>query len=123
MTKANRKLPDEAMVLYEEMVASVPEIDRKGAAYPYTAVNGNMFSVLRPDGVVCLRLPDAKRLEFVARYKTKPVIMYGAVMKEYVAVPAPLLRKTAELRQYFAASVAYAKSLKPKATTRKRGSK
>ena len=40
-------------------------------------------------------------------------------MKEYVAVPAELLARTPELAPYLAKSYEYAKSLKPKSTTRK----
>ena len=39
-------------------------------------------------------------------------------MKEYVAAPAELLARTAELAPYLAKSYNYAKSLKPKPTTR-----
>jgi len=41
-------------------------------------------------------------------------------MKEYVAVPADLLARTSELAPYLAKSYTYAKSLKPKPTTRRR---
>ena len=40
-------------------------------------------------------------------------------MKEYVAVPDSLLKKTPQMQTYFEASVAYIASLKPKPTTRK----
>jgi hypothetical protein len=40
-------------------------------------------------------------------------------MKEYVTVPAPLLLDTPQLAPWFALSVAYAATLKPKPTTRK----
>jgi TfoX/Sxy family transcriptional regulator of competence genes len=41
-------------------------------------------------------------------------------MKEYVAVPDPLLGKTKELQKYLELSYAYAKRLKPKPTKKKR---
>jgi TfoX/Sxy family transcriptional regulator of competence genes len=41
-------------------------------------------------------------------------------MKEYVAVPYPLLGKTKELQKYLELSYAYAKRLKPKPTKKKR---
>ena len=41
-------------------------------------------------------------------------------MKEYVAAPAELLARTAELAPYLAKSYNYAKSLKPTPTTRRR---
>jgi|GEM_PF-733237 len=44
---------------------------------------------------------------------------YGAVMKEYVRVPASLLQNTRALAKYLDVSYRYACSLKPKPTTKK----
>jgi len=55
---------------------------------------------------------------FVAKYKTKPVVMYGTVMPEYVAVPDDLLAKTVQLKKYFDASFDYVSSLRAKPTTK-----
>ena len=118
MPKSAPRAPAEKVAQFDKLVASIPRIERKGAGFPYTAVNGNMFSLLRPDGVLCLRLSDNDRARFVAKYKTAPVVMYGAVMKEYVAVPDTLLENAAEMKRYFKLSVDYAESLKPKATKR-----
>lgn len=41
-------------------------------------------------------------------------------MKEYVAVPDSLLANTKELKKYFGASYAYAQTLRPKPTTKKK---
>ncbi len=112
--------PAKELALYEKLVATVPGVERKGASVPYTSLNGNMFSYLSKAGTVALRLPAAERDAFIAKYRTKLMEAYGIVQKEYVEVPAALLKKTAELEKYFAASVAYAKTLKPKPTTRKR---
>jgi tRNA 2-selenouridine synthase SelU len=45
---------------------------------------------------------------------------YGTVMKEYVAVPNDLLAKTKELQKYLELSYEYAKTLRPKPTTKKK---
>jgi hypothetical protein len=111
------------LALYERLIATHPAIQRKGDTMPYTSLNGHMFSVLTKDGILALRLPDDVRAAFVRKYKTKPVIMYGALMKEYVDVPDALLAKTSELKPYFAASLAYIATLKPKPTTRKPAAK
>jgi TfoX/Sxy family transcriptional regulator of competence genes len=42
-------------------------------------------------------------------------------MKEYVAVPDSLLENTKELSKYLDQSYAYAKTLRPKPTTKKKG--
>jgi len=109
----------ERLAAYERLIATQPGIERKGKKNPYTSLNGNMFSFLARDGTICLRLPVEQRETFVAQFNTPPVEQYGAVMKEYVAVPPALLANEAQLAECFATSVAYAKSLKPKPTKRK----
>jgi len=120
MSKPAPAAPTEIVALYEQLVATLPDVERKGATMPYTSVNGNMFSVVNKDGTVALRLSDKDREAYVAKYKTKPVVMYGALMKEYVDVPLALLKKQKELAKYFAASYAYASSLKSKPTTKRK---
>ncbi len=116
-------IPANALERYEKLVATHPDVERKGAAMPYTSLNGHMFSFLTPDGTLALRLPDEQREAFLKKYKTKLVEQHGRVMKEYVAVPPSLLKTTGELKKVFARSVAYIASLKPKATTRKKAAK
>ena len=36
-------IPANKVALYEKLLATIPEIERKGADNPYTSVNGNMF--------------------------------------------------------------------------------
>jgi hypothetical protein len=104
--------------LYEKLVATNPEIERKGDTVPYTSYNGHMFSNLEKDGTLGLRLPEKIREEFLKKYKTTLVVSYGIVRKEYVAVPDRLLKNTKELKPYFDISFEYVKSLKPKPTKR-----
>jgi hypothetical protein len=119
VSKLAPKAPAECVALYEELLATNPAIKRKGATMPYTSVNGNMFSLLTPDGTLALRLPAADRDAFLKRYETTLCEQYGVVMKEYVVVPATLLRNTRALAKYLEASYLYACSLKPKPTTKK----
>jgi TfoX/Sxy family transcriptional regulator of competence genes len=114
-------IPAEKVELYGKLLATIPEIERKGADNPYTSVNGNMFSLLlSPEGRMALRLSEDEREAFLEKYKTKLYEAYGTVMKEYVAVPDALLGKTKELQKYLKLSYAYAKTLKPKPTKKKR---
>ena len=122
MPKGASSPHQDKVALIEKLVANHAGIELKGDTMPYTAVNGNMFSVMGRDGRFILRLSDADREAFVAKYKTKPVVMYGALMREYVEIPDALLSKTAELKKYFAASYAYVASLKAKPTTKKKQS-
>jgi hypothetical protein len=121
MKKPSPKASPESVALYEAAIAMMPAIERKGATMPYTSVNGNMFSVLPPDGLLSLRLPTPERERFLDKYKTKLSVMYGTVMKEYVKVPAQLMKKTPELAKWLEVSYRYAVSLKPKPTTQKKG--
>ena len=116
---ANKNMQShETIAFYDKLIATHPEIERKGAANPYTSLNGNMFTMLSPSGVMALRLPEDECEKFLKKHKAKLFEAYGAVMKEYVAVPESLLRNTKEMKKYLSVSYDYAKTLKPKATTK-----
>jgi hypothetical protein len=123
MSKSVPNAPAECVALYEALLATNPEIERKGATMPYTSVNGNMFSLLTADGTLALRLSATDREAFLQRYDTTLCEQYGVVMKEYVSVPLSLLKKTRELAKYLDMSYRYACSLKPKPTTKKKAAK
>jgi TfoX/Sxy family transcriptional regulator of competence genes len=106
----------EKVALYEALIGSRPEIERKGDANPYTSLNGNMFTLLHQGETLAIRLPEEEREKFLKKYKTTLFEAYGAVMKEYVRVPDALLGKTGELRKYLDLSYEYAKTLKAKPT-------
>ena len=123
-TKAKSKKPpvtsDSGKVKkYEELVASLPGVERKGADNPYTSLNGNMFTLLHQSTSLAIRLPENAREEFLKKHKTTLFTAYGAVMKEYVAVPEELISNTREMKKYLQLSYEYAKTLKPKATNPK----
>ena len=112
--------PGHKVALYEQLVATNPDIELKGATHPYTSLNGNMFSYLHPSGSMALRLPADERDNFLRKYKTTLFETYGVVQKEYVTVPEALLKNTKELKKYFNLSWQYAQTLKPK-PSKKRG--
>jgi hypothetical protein len=120
MAKPTPRADPKTVALYAKLVATVPGIELKGAALPYTAVNGNMFSMIGSSGKVALRLPAPDREAFLEKYDTELQVEYGIVRPEYVLVPPALLAKTRELAKHFARSVAYARALKTKPTTRKK---
>jgi len=119
-TKKITPISNEKVALYEALIATQPEIERRGDANPYTSLNGNMFTLLHQSETLAIRLPAGEREKFLKKYKTTLFEAYGAVMKEYVRVPDSLLRKTGELRKYLEISYGYAKTLKPKPTTKKK---
>ena len=112
-------IPAEKLAAYEQLLAAHPAIVRKGAANPYTAVNGHMFTLLGPTGLLALRLPKGEREEFLKKHKTSLFEAYGHVMPEFVTVPDRLLRDTKALRPYLEVSYAYVSGLKAKVSKKK----
>ena len=114
MAKKKVDIPQDKLDAYDRLIASNPEIERKGVTNPYTSVNGHMFSHLSKTGTFGLRLPQEEREAFLQNYNTTLYESYGAIMKEYVAVPDDLLLNTEVLKPYLDLSYAYTRSLKPK---------
>jgi hypothetical protein len=118
--KAIRAAP-EKVAAYERLLRTVPEIDEKsnfGSAY--TAINGNMYSLISKHGVVGIRLAAPDHREFMQRYGAE--VFRGdpawPPSKEYVAVPDAMLGDTAALTPWLERSLAYAKTLRPRPTKR-----
>jgi hypothetical protein len=109
---------EQKLQLYDKLIATQPEIERKGDTMPYTSVNGHMFSLFIKEDELILRLPPDELDQFLKKYATRNPVQYGAVMKEYAAVPAALLTRTRELQKYFEISFNYVRSLKPKPTAK-----
>jgi hypothetical protein len=61
----------ELIALYDKLVQTIPELERKGAAIPYTSLNGHMFSYLSKEGKLALRLPKESIEDFLKKHKTK----------------------------------------------------
>jgi hypothetical protein len=108
----------EKIALYNQLVATNPCAEIKGATMPYTSINGHMYSYFTKDDYLALKLPTEERARFLDKYKTSLVEQYGIIQKEYVVVPDHLLENTDELKHYFEISYNYTSSLKPKPTTK-----
>src|ERR1700760_2099859 len=118
MAKPAPGAPEDKVRLYEALIATLPGVERKGAKFPYTSLNGNMFSILSPSGTMGLRLGKADREAFLRDHGASLYTSHGATMPEYVAVPDALLADTGRMQPYVAASYAYAQTLRPKPTTK-----
>ena len=57
--------------LYEKLVATNPNVERRGAIVPCTSLNGHMFSYLSKEGKLELRLPRDEREAFLKKYKAR----------------------------------------------------
>lgn len=106
--------PPERLELYEVLVASVEDVERKGAANPYTSRNGHMTSFIDKNGDVSIRLDEAGREEFMEKYDSGISVQYGAQMKEFVVVPDDLLERHDELREWFVRSWEWVGTKEPK---------
>src|SRR5258708_22666178 len=93
------KIPADKSELYDKLIATHPKIERKGATMGYTSLNGHMFSLLGPSGTLAIRLPAEEIEKFLKKYKATLHVAYGAVTKEYVAVPAPLFQNNKDLKK------------------------
>ena len=117
-------VPEDRLRLYRALLDAVPGVAEKsnfGSAY--TAINGNMYSMISKHGVVGLRLPPDERTAFMERYSTD--LFRGdpawPPAKEFVAVPDDLLERTDELGPYLERAYHHALTLKSKATKRAGG--
>jgi hypothetical protein len=124
MSPKKVNVPPDKLELYQRLLDSTPGVAEKsnfGSAY--TAVNGNMYSMISKHGVVGVRLPEPERGAFLAEHGTE--LFRGdpawPPAKEFVAVPDALLADTDALRPYLERSYAYALSLKPKSTKARAG--
>ena len=112
--KKTSAIPAKKLELYEKLIATCSEIERKGDVHPYTSVNGHMFTYLDQTGVLGMRLPKDELEAFLAKYKTSLFVSYGAVKKDWATVPDALLGKTRELGKFLVISYEYTSTLKPK---------
>lgn len=67
---------------------------------------------------VTVRLAAEEQRAFLVTHPDATVVQYGAVMRGYVRVPEAIARKPAALAELFARSVAFARTLPAKPTTR-----
>lgn len=119
MAKAKNLTDPAVLAAYDRMIAGVSGVERKGAAMPYTSVNGNMYSSISKANVIGLRLSKTELATFLQTHSTTlHEGVPGHFMKEYAAVPPSMLDDTETLQAWFRKSYSYASGLKPKKTTR-----
>lgn len=116
MSNKKSLIPPDRLKLYDKLIESDPEIERKGKTVPYTSLNGHMFTFLSKEGIMGLRLSKEDRLEFMQKFNSKLMVQYGRIMKEFVEVPSDLLTNAKTLSKYLKKSINYILTLKPKST-------
>jgi hypothetical protein len=114
MAKAKYQGPADRLALYEELVASVDGVERKGAANPYTSRNGYMTSFIDKEGETSIRLDKGDRERFIEQYESRTSMQFGKQMKDFAVVPDDLLERQDELRPWFERSWKWVGTLEPK---------
>ena len=116
MAKAAKKssIPADRLELYDRLIATLPNLERRGDVHPYTSLNGHMFTYLDQTGTLGIRLSPEDAEAFLKKHNATMFLSYGVVKKDWVTVPDALLKNTKELKKYLELSVAYVKTLKPK---------
>ncbi|MFT4605645.1 MAG: hypothetical protein ACI9W4_002389 [Rhodothermales bacterium] len=112
------KIPvsDVQKAAYDRLLATHPEIERKGKNLLYTSVNGHMSTVFSTDPQLGIRLPKAEREAFSAAHNSSILRSYGHNMPEYVTISDEMLDDAEALAPYLELSYTYVTSLKPKPT-------
>ena len=114
-----RSLTD-LVALYEALVERVPDVQRKGKKTPYTSMNGNMFSFITTEERLAFRIGNDDRDAFLERFPDAVCLQYGKTMRGYVEIPDSILDDPEALGALWDPCVAHARTLKPKATTKKK---
>ncbi|MFV1988129.1 MAG: hypothetical protein ACC682_12670 [Gemmatimonadota bacterium] len=99
---------------YDRLLATHPDVERKGKNMLYTSVNGHMFTMFSTGAKLGIRLPEVEREAFLIEFDTTLLESYGHTMKEYVTIPDAMLEDTGALEPYLRMSYEYVTSLKPK---------
>ncbi len=123
LKKEKNIIAPEKLKLYDKLIGTNPNIERKGDTMPYTSLKGHMFTFLSKTGSLGIRLPKDERENFLKNFNTTLCEAHGVIMKEYVLVPDALLRNTNVLKKYLDLSYGYIKTLKPKPAKRSKAAK
>jgi len=109
------KPPAALVALFAKATSRLADVQtRTMFGYPAVFAGGHMFAGLFQDRMI-LRLPEAARVRFASVYGARPFEpVRGRVMREYVEVPAEVLRNPRLLAATLAKSRAYAAGLPPK---------
>ena len=104
----------ERLAIYDNLVAKVPGLERKGKTMPYTSANGYMFSLFNKAGEIGIRLSKAKQAEFIAAHQATSFKSHGATMRDYVKIPDELLDDLDYLAKWLQEGYDYVRTLEPK---------
>lgn len=117
---AANEIPEIPLEQFTRLINSHPDMELKGGGkMQYTAMNGNMYTLLGKTGEAGLRLSDEDASDFMEMFGAGPLIQYGAVMRGYVQIPPDTLGDTDALAPWLDKAHEHAKTLKPKPTKKR----
>ena len=111
-------IPTERLGAYDRLIATRPEVERKGAKIPYTSLNGHMTSYLTESGALVLRLSPRDRARFLEEQRTTLHTAHGTSRRSSSTCRTPLFLDTPAIAPWFAVSLDWIATLKPKPTKR-----
>jgi len=114
MVRAENETDSQVLATFDAMIAAVPGVERKGAAMPYTSINGNMYAMVSKAHVIGLRLSREDLAAFMAEGGMPFEGTPGYINKEYGGVPTLMLGDAKALQRWFEKSHALASALKPR---------
>jgi TfoX/Sxy family transcriptional regulator of competence genes len=113
------KTPDELAARFAMATEGIPGLERrKMFGYPAAFVNGNMVTGLHGTSWH-VRLPEDQQAELRALGGTNFAPMPDRPMRGYVVLPAAVLENESALREWLDRSVAFGRTLAPKAGRKK----
>lgn len=75
--REDQTVPSDKLALYDKLIQTHPELERKGVKLPYTSFKGHMFTFLSESGVLAIRLPKEEREAFLKKYATALMESHG----------------------------------------------
>lgn len=110
-----RKSPPDLVDLFASLLADDPTVERRQMfGYPCAFVNGNMFTGLHQEALI-VRLDENGRKRLIDEAGARQFEpMPGRPMREYVALPEPVLEDRDKLIEIIRSAKQFAASLPPK---------
>ena len=105
--------------VYDQLINSFTEVELKGKTMHYTSMNGNMFSFVSKDGEMGFRMTEEDKSHYIINAGAREMLQHNRVMNGYIQVTETMISNPEKLNEIFVKSIAFAKTLKPK-TTKKR---
>ncbi len=120
MAKKTPSAPAERVELYDKLITTLPDQERKGATSAYTSLNGHMFSFVDKSGEFAFRFSEEEKKALMEELGAKESIQHNSIMKGYIIIPESFMDDFDKLSELFKQSYEYISSLKPKPTKKKK---